>query len=167
MTRQLRRTAADDAVECVVEVMLIACLQRSYANGCIAVRNDAASDHPVAMADMGMQGPQHPVQPGNAEPGQVQCLVMDPRWQGADDLGAREVHDMHPMARARLRGGEIENLMFPCVQSPGSKNVCNGEWEFRCSQHQAARQRPSGMGINGKMKSVASLWKFYGDVMDS
>ena len=115
MTRQLRRTAADDAVECVVKVMLIACLERPYANGCTAVRHDAASDHPVAMADMGMQVSQHPVQPSNAEPVQVQCLVMDPCWQGANELGAREVHDMHLMARARLRGGEIENQTFPRV----------------------------------------------------
>lgn len=142
MRRQLGRTSTDEPIECVVEVMLIACLQRSYANGRATVCHGAASDHPVAMADLSAQMSQHNVQLSHTQPWQVQCLVMDTCWQSADKPGARKIHDMDLMPRARLRGCKVEDLTIARVQSPGSKNVRNGEWEFRRSQHQAARQRP-------------------------
>lgn len=127
MRRSLGGRPADQAVETLMAVMLVAVVQRSDAHGSAAVRHDVAGSGFVTVAQLHLQLVYQQVQLRDSKAGQPQRVVEDVAWQGTTKLDTRKVDEVNLMTGAGLSGSEVDDLTFCSAQPRGGDNVCNGD----------------------------------------
>ena len=123
----LRLVDADQAVEPLVVMGLVADMQRAEAQRRVAARDGLAGGAEVAVAKVRAQPAQQRIQPGAAPQRERQHMVVDARRHGATQRRAAAGDHVDAVAGRGLRGGEVERMPFRAGQAGREDDMDDGQ----------------------------------------